>query len=93
MSERHQWVIDRFEGDLAVVEVDGEHVLDVPRWMLPDGAGEDDVIAVEVRPGTDDERAIVELRVDPEATAAAREEAAQLIERLRRKDPGGDVVL
>src|SRR3989442_11782339 len=36
-------IIDRHEGDLAVVEVDGRSLLDVPRWLLPHAARPDDV--------------------------------------------------
>ena len=51
MSEEHRWIVDRFEGDLAVVEVDGDRFLDLPRWILPADAAEGDVIRVAVRTG------------------------------------------
>ena len=91
--ERQRWIVDRFEGELAVVEVDGERFVDLPRTLLPADAAEGDVIAVNVR--TDDEaaRRVIETRVDREATARARAEARELIDELRERDPGGDVTL
>ncbi|HLU24889.1 MAG TPA: DUF3006 domain-containing protein [Longimicrobiales bacterium] len=91
MSDTHRLIIDRFEEDLAVVEVDGERFLEVPRWLLPDGAGEDDVIRV--RRSAEGAGLVLELEVDAEATAEAREEARRLVEELRARDPGGDLVL
>src|SRR5207253_2387548 len=44
MPETHRFIIDRHEGDLAVVEVDGRSLLDVPRWLLPHAARPDDVL-------------------------------------------------
>ena len=91
-GERHRLVVDRFEGDLAVVEVDGARFVDLPRWLLPKGTREDDVLVATAREAADGAVAW-EIRIDAEATAAAREEARSLVERLRRKDPGGDIVL
>jgi len=90
--EQHRLVVDRFEGDLAVVEVDGDRFLDLPRWLLPPGTREDDVVALTVQAAPDGS-VLCTARVDAAATAAAREEAARLVQRLRRKDPGGDIVL
>jgi len=90
--EEHRLVVDRFEGELAVVEVDGDRFLDLPRWLLPPGTREDDVVVLTVRVARDGSVKCT-ARVDAEATAAAREEAERLVQRLRRKDPGGDIVL
>ncbi|HEY8468887.1 MAG TPA: DUF3006 domain-containing protein [Longimicrobiales bacterium] len=90
--EEHRLVVDRFDGDLAVVEVDGTRFLDLPRWLLPPGTREDDVVRITVRRAPDG-TVTCTARVDAAATAAAREEAERLVERLRRKDPGGDIVL
>src|SRR5206468_5828079 len=87
----HRFIIDRHEGDLAVVEVDGGPVLDLPRWLLPHAARPDDVLAVSVELGTD--RAVVTIVRDVVATERARAEARRAVDRLRRRDPGGDVVL
>ncbi len=42
----HRLVIDRFEGQFAVVEVDGGEMLDLTRWILPEGVKEGDHLAV-----------------------------------------------
>ncbi|HEX2187432.1 MAG TPA: DUF3006 family protein [Longimicrobiaceae bacterium] len=79
--------MDRLEGDLVVVRADGGRRLDLPRWLFPDALAEGDVVAV--RREGEGELARVELRLDRAATAAARAEAAALLGRLRRSEPGG----
>lgn len=91
MSETHRFIVDRHEDELTVVEVDGESFLDLPRWLLPRGARGDDVLAVTVDAGA--ERAVITVVRDAEATARAKAEAREAIERLKRKDPGGDLRL
>lgn len=91
MPETHRWIVDRHEGDRSVVEVDGGALLDLPRWLLPPAARGDDVLAVTVE--ADADRAVVTVERDAAATAAAREAARAAIERLKRKDPGGDLRL
>jgi hypothetical protein len=73
-------IVDRFEGDLVVVGDEGGRLLDLPRWLLPAGLREGDVVAV--RGEGEGSGARVELRVDREASAAARAEAAELLARL-----------
>ena len=91
MPETHTFIIDRHEGDLAVVEVDGREFVDLPRWLLPAGARADDVLAVTVDAGP--ERATITIVRDADATARARDAARAAVERLKRRDPGGDIVL
>ena len=88
----HRLVVDRVEGDLAVVEVDGGAVLDLPLWLLPAGTREGDVVTVAAS-GEEDGALRLTLRVDPAAGARGREAAAARLERLRARDPGGDVEL
>jgi hypothetical protein len=91
MPESHRFIVDRQEGELAVVEVDGTTFLDLPRWLLPRGTRADDVLAVAV--DADADRATVTIVRDAEATRRARDAARAAQERLRRRDPGGDLVL
>ncbi len=91
MDDRHQLIIDRYEGDLVVVEVDGRGFVDLPRWLLPASARADDVLAVTVDAGP--ERATITIVRDADATARARDAARAAVERLKRRDPGGDIVL
>ncbi len=91
MNETHRFIVDRHEGELSVVEVDGKTFLDLPRWLLPRAAHGDDVLAVTVEASED--RAVVTLERDAAATARARAEGAAAVERLKRRDPGGDIQL
>ncbi len=91
MKQTHRFIVDRHEGELSIVEVDGATFLDVPRWMLPQAAHGDDVLAVTVEASED--RAVVTLERDAAATARAQAEAAAAVERLKRRDPGGDIRL
>lgn len=49
-------IIDRFEGPFAVVELeDGSHA-ELPRSLVPDGAGEGDTLSIEVDRNATEER-------------------------------------
>jgi hypothetical protein len=61
-------VIDRFEGEIAVVEY-GEKFYDIPRAWLPVGAKEGDVI-------------VLSLSVDQDETARRRAEIKRKMEDL-----------
>lgn len=87
-----RWTIDRFESDLAVVELGDGRFLDLPRWMLPAEAAEGMQLVVQSH--TDEGGArILNIAVDHAATEAAREEVQAMVERLRSRDPGGDIEL
>jgi len=91
MPESHRLIIDRHEGNLAVVEVDGTGFSDLPRWLLPRHAQPGDVLAVTVEPAA--ECTVISIARDVDATARARSAAERAVERLRLRDPGGDVAL
>jgi hypothetical protein len=91
MTERHRWIVDRHEGDRTVVEVDGHGLYDVPRSILPPATRGDDVLAVIV--DADQDQAVITVVRDTDATAQARTVARAAIERLSRRDPGGDIEL
>ena len=75
-------VIDRFEGDIAVLLVGSErHVLDVPRDVLPQGAREGMWLKVEIDNGM-----LKRVELDEEATEAARQRIQEKLDRLRRGD-------
>lgn len=82
-------VVDRFEGDVVVARDDAGRFHDLPRWLLPSGLAEGDVVVA--RGEGEGPGARVELRVDREAGAAGRREAAELLARLRRNDSTGDL--
>lgn len=91
MTETHRLIVDRHEGDVTVVELDGQRFADVPRWMLPRDTHGDDVLAVHVDAEAD--RAVVTITRDARATERARDAARAAVDRLRKSDPGGDVTL
>ncbi|HEU0078202.1 MAG TPA: hypothetical protein VFQ76_11165 [Longimicrobiaceae bacterium] len=74
-------VVDRFEGDVVVARDDAGRFHDLPRRAPTGGASG----------GGEGPGARVELRVDREAGAAGRREAAELLARLRRNDSTGDL--
>jgi hypothetical protein len=88
----HRFIVDHFEGDLVVVEMEGGPLLDLPRWMLPPGVGEGDVVVGSVT-ATGPGSVTLLLAVDAEASRARRDQAAARIQALRGGDPGGDIIL
>jgi hypothetical protein len=93
--QRHRWVVDVIEEDSAAVEVDGRSVTPVPRWMLPVGARQGDVLAVSHR--REDVRSVLTIEIDRAATDAAYSTSAAQVATGKaasaRRDPGGDVAL
>lgn len=41
-------IIDRFEGDWAIIETENRHMFNLPRILLPHGIKEGDVINIQV---------------------------------------------
>ncbi len=73
-----KFVIDRFEGDTAVLVND--ITLNVPRSILPKDAKEGDVI-------------IVEIKVDREETERLRKEVEGRLKYLKDREEKGDIWL
>src|SRR3954466_14091023 len=42
----HTWIVDVIEEGSASIEVDGRTVTPIPRWILPEGVKEGDVLSV-----------------------------------------------
>ena len=85
------WVVDRVEPPMAVVVADDdERQVDVPLAGLPAGARAGAVLRV---PETDEGPDWEAARVDEELRRARLQEAEAALDRLRRRDPGGDIVL
>lgn len=59
-SERHAWIVDSIEEDVATVEEDGARTLHVPRRLLPAAASEGSVLSVE---RAEDSGGTVQLRI------------------------------
>jgi hypothetical protein len=47
------FIIDRFEGDMAVIEYEKGKSFNVPRFLLPPKAGEGDVVNITIELDTD----------------------------------------
>jgi len=60
-------IIDRFEGDYAVVELEDRSTANLPRSLVPPGAKEGDVLVIEI---------------DKNATKERRKRIQRLIEEL-----------
>ena len=85
------WVVDRVEGAIAVLIREGdERTEDVPLSALPAGSREGSVLRVPELDGRPDWTAAA---LDEEAHRARLREAEEVLDRLRRRDPGGDVRL
>ena len=86
-----QWVVDSLGEATATVEVDGKETAKVPRWLLPTGVREGDVLAVERR--ADEERVSITVRQDPKAREAARAASERQMRDAPVDKKGGDVTL
>lgn len=90
-NAEHLWVVDRVEGSVAVLIRDGdERTEDVPIETLPTGSREGSVLRVPEADGRPDWAAAA---LDEDARRARLREAEEVLRRLRRRDPGGDIKL
>ena len=93
MSERHGvWVVDQIEGDTAVLVEDGTgRTLDVSRSAMSVSVEEGTVLRV---PDTEEGSPNWGLAVPDEELRQRRlAEAQEILDQLKGRDPGGDVVL
>lgn len=75
-------VIDRFEGDFAILILgDDEQRINVPRKLLPKKSREGSWLQVEIQEGE-----IRSAVIDDEETARAKQRISEKLERLRRGD-------
>ena len=87
----HRWAVDRVEEGTAAVEQDGDHMYEIPRWLLPAAARDGDVLAATVTTRGEGE-VTVTIRLDRAATSAGT--APKPAKPVRSpKDPGGDIAL
>lgn len=85
------WVVDRIESGIAVLVRDDDAVSeDVPMAVLPPDVGEGTVLRVPEVRGQPAWRSSV---VDDEARRKRLREMEEMLKGLRKRDPGGDVVL
>ena len=86
------WVVDRVEGDTVVLVEDGTgRTLDVARSLISVSVDEGTVLRV---PATEEGGPDWGLAVaDEELRERRLDEAREVLEQLKKRDPGGDVVL
>jgi len=83
MSTRLSLSIDRFEGKgkaIAVLLTDDGETLNIPRSLLPPGSKPGDVLTFS-------------LERDVDATRELADETRRVEDKLRERDPGGDIKL
>ena len=92
-TSRHRWVVDGIEEHTARVEVDGDHVVTIPRWLLPEGARDGDVLTVEHERKRGGSR--LTIVTDRSSTKEAVRKSAEQVRSTKGKsrDEGGDIVL
>ena len=96
-QQAHRWVIDSIAEQVAVIEVDGEQTVRLPRWVLPRGAMEGHVLAVQHDVDADGQRSVLRIEIDLAATEAALRTSQEQVDAIRkasgRRDPGGNISL
>ena len=85
-------ILDRFEGELAVLELEAGLTIELPHAWLPRDAKEGDVLQVKTRRSSQVGAVSVRFSLDLEATAKRHEEALRLREAIM-KGPKGDLDL
>ena len=90
-GETRIWVVDRVAKPLAILVADDDgRGADVPLARLPAEVREGSVLRV---PHSDGEPQWDGAEVDDELHQARLNEAEAALDRLRRRDPGGDITL
>ena len=85
------YAIDRMEGKIAVLVADDGTAVDVSRPMLPAGAREGSVLLVPV--GGDGSPNWTAAELDEAERERRLKRAHETLDRLRERDPGGDLTL
>ena len=85
------WIVDRFEGDHAVLEREDGTTFHLARSVLPPTAREGDVLQASKAPDTD--RATWRIEHDVSETERRRAELQRQLDELHQRDPGGDITL
>ncbi len=84
-TSRHRWIVSVLDADSAALEIDGRAVTPLPRWMLPSGAKEGDVLTVlHERKRTGSRFTIV---VDRERTAVAHQQTEEQASEVGKGGP------
>ena len=88
MTDRQEvWIVDRFEGEYAVVERALHETLHLPRALLPTGVREGDALRVTVSAGGEEVR--LAIARDARETKQRATEARRILGDLKKQNPGG----
>jgi hypothetical protein len=86
-----EWRVDELGEETAAVEEDGK-LLHVPRWLLPAGTRENDIVKVGISDEGGERR--LRLRIDADATRSALEASRRQVKSTPpQNDPGGPIKL
>ena len=90
MTDRVEtWIVDRFEGERAVLERALHESLTLPRALLPAGLREGDALRVTLR--DDGVGTSLAFARDEAETRRRAAENRRLLDQVKRTDPGGDI--
>lgn len=87
----HRWAVDRIEEGTAAVEQDGDHVYEIPRYLIPAETRDGDVLQVTATSSGGGE-VTISVRIDRAASMASPAEKSSSRPRPP-KASGGDIVL
>ena len=88
----HRWAVDRIEEGTAAVEQDGDHVYEIPRYLLPADARDGDVLSVTIA-GAAPGEVTISVRIDRAASTPPPSKRPPRRARRAGNDPGGDIIL
>lgn len=93
----HRWSLDSIEEGVARLEEDGERMISIPSYLLPEGVTEGQVLRVTRAPSSEKGTVVLTIAIDLTATAKARRTSkatmADAMAASKKHDPGGDVSL
>ena len=85
------YVVDRLEGQVAVLATDDGATVDVERGRLPARVKEGTVLRIKVGPKGVPDWASAE--IDSAEQEQRLKQARELLDQMKRTDPGGDITL
>ena len=91
-ARAHRWAVDRVEEGTAAVEQDGDHVYEIPRYLIPAEARDGDVLSVAIT-GSAAGEVTISVRIDRVASAPSPAAKPARKQRPAGNDAGGDLVL
>jgi hypothetical protein len=88
---KHTWIVDVIEDGSASIEVDGRSVTPIPRWFLPEGVREGDVLSV--THDREEGKSALLIETDPDAKRKGLDRSVKQVAKKSKNDRGGDISL